>query len=153
VKLRMVDRIVHWEPRRVIRGIKAVSFEEYQLRDALGDEAVLPESLVMDAMLQLGNWLAMLSTDYAKLAIGVQWDEVRFFRRLRPGQRLHVEIVIQAWRDDSFILDGSATDGRDLLAAARRCVAALVPLADYHDPNDLRVLFSEIYGCEASSLA
>jgi 3-hydroxymyristoyl/3-hydroxydecanoyl-(acyl carrier protein) dehydratase len=145
MKFRMVDRILAYEPHRAIRGIKTVSFEEYQLRERLGDEPCLPESLMIEALFQLCNWLIALSTDFTQMGVGVQWDEIRFLQRLRPGQRLHMEIVIRSWREDGVLVDGTASDGRQTIATGRRCMAALVPLADYHDPDDLRVLFSEIY--------
>jgi 3-hydroxymyristoyl/3-hydroxydecanoyl-(acyl carrier protein) dehydratase len=149
MKFRMVDRILAWEPRRAIRGTKAVSFEEYELRERLGDEPCLPESLVMEAMFQLGNWLVVLSTDFARMAVVVQWEEVRFFDRLRPGQRLLMEVVVRTWREDGIVLDGSALDGAKTIATGRRCLAVPVPLADYHDADDLRVLFSEIHAAAA----
>jgi len=145
MKFRMVDRIVAWESRRWIRGVKAVSFEEYQLRRRLGDEPALPESLVLEAMLQLGNWLVVLSTDYRQMGLVVQWDEVRLPARLRPGRRLEMELTVRAWRDDGIVLDGQASDGRQTIAVGRRCLAVPAPLSDYYDPDDLRVLFSEIF--------
>lgn len=148
MKFRMVDRIVAWTPRRVIRGIKAVSFEEYELRRRLGDEPCLPESLVMEALFQLGNWLVVLSSDYAQMGMVVQWDEIRFLGRLRPGQRLHMEVAVRTWRDDGIVLDGSASDGEKTIAIGGRCLAVPVALSDYHDPDDLRVLFSEIHSGE-----
>lgn len=145
MKFRMVDRILAWEPRRMIRGVKAVSFEEYELRERLGDEPCLPESLVMEALFQLGNWLVVLSTDYTQMGLVVQWDEVRFLNRLRPGRRLLMEVNVHAWRDDGILLDGSASDGEKTIATGSRCLAVPVSLADYQDPDDLRVLFSEIH--------
>ena len=145
MKFRMVDRILTWEPRRLIRGVKAVSFEEYELRERLGDEPCLPESLVMEALFQLGNWLIVLSSDYAQMGLVVQWNEIRFLGRLRPGKRLHMEVRVRTWRDEGIVLDGSASDGDRPVAIGSRCVAVPVALADYHDPSDLRVLFSEIH--------
>ncbi len=152
MKFRMVDRILAWEPRRTIRGIKAVSFEEYELRAQLHDEPCLPESLLLEALFQLGNWLVVLSTDYTQMGLVVQWEEMRFLDRLRPGRRLQMEVVVRTWRDDGILLDGLAADGQATIAAGRRCLAVPVPLADYHDPEDLRVLFSEIHRGEAPDL-
>ena len=149
MKFRMVDRILSWEPQRVIRGIKAVSFEEYELRERLGDEPCLPESLVMEAMFQLGTWLVVLSTDYTQMGLIVQWDEIQFLSRLRPGHRLQMEVVVRTWRDDGIVLDGRASDGEKTIAVGRRCLAVPVSLPDYHDPDDLRVLFSEIHAGES----
>lgn len=145
MKFRMVDRILAWEPRRMIRGVKAVSFEEYELRERLGDEPCLPESLVMEALFQLGNWLIVLSSGYTRMGLVLQWDEVRFLDRLRPGRRLLMEVNVQSWRDDGILLNGLASDGEKTIATGSRCLAVPVSLADYHDPADLRVLFSEIH--------
>jgi 3-hydroxymyristoyl/3-hydroxydecanoyl-(acyl carrier protein) dehydratase len=145
MKFRMVDRILAWEPRHMIRGVKTVSFEEYELRRRLGDEPCLPESLVMEALFQLGNWLLVLSSDYTKMGLVVQWDEARFPERLRPGHRLHMEVTVRSWREEGVLLDGTARDGEKTVAIGRRCLAVPVTLADYYEPEDLRVLFSEIH--------
>jgi 3-hydroxymyristoyl/3-hydroxydecanoyl-(acyl carrier protein) dehydratase len=152
MKFRMIDRILAWEPRRSIRGIKAVSFEEYELRERLGDEPCLPESLAMEAIFQLGNWLGILSSDFTQMGQVVQWDEVQFLGRFRPGRRLHMEVEVRRWRDDGIVLDGSASDGTGVIAAGRRCLAVPVPLAEYQDPDDLRVLYSEIYAGDPQPL-
>ena len=73
MKFRLVDRILDWEPRRVIRGVKAVSFEEYELKRAWGDEPCLPESLVLESLLQLGNWLVIRSSDSLPSAVALPY--------------------------------------------------------------------------------
>jgi 3-hydroxymyristoyl/3-hydroxydecanoyl-(acyl carrier protein) dehydratase len=151
MKFRMVDRILAWESRRIIRGIKSVSFEEYQLRRRLGDEPCLPESLVLEALFQLGNWLVILSSDYTRMGIVVQFDETRFLNRLLPGQRLIMEVKVRAWRPDGILLDGEAGDGHQTIVVGRRCLALPVPLKDYYSPEDLRVLYSEIHQPEKSA--
>ena len=145
MKFRMVDRILAWEPHRTIRGVKAVSFEEYVLRERLGYPPCLPESLILESLFQLANWLVILSTDYAQMCIGAQWDEARFLGPLLPGRRLHMEVSVSGWRDDGVIVEGTVSDGRQSIASVRRCLTALLPLADYYDPDDLRVLYSEIF--------
>ena len=69
MKLRMVDRILDWKPRRSIVGVKAVSFEEYSLKSPWGRKAALPESLLVEALFQLGNWLIMLSSDFTQMGL------------------------------------------------------------------------------------
>jgi 3-hydroxymyristoyl/3-hydroxydecanoyl-(acyl carrier protein) dehydratase len=145
MKFRMIDRILAWAPRRMIRGLKAVSFEEYELRGRLGYPPALPESLILESLFQLANWLVILSTDYTRMGVGTQLDEARFLAPACPGRRLEMEIVVRGWRDDGIWIEGAASDGQQTIVAARRCLAMLVPLADYCDPDDLRVLYSEIY--------
>ena len=69
MKLRLVDKIFAWSPYQSISGLKAVSFEEYCLKEAFGDEARLPESLLLESFLQLGNWLLLLSSDYNQIGM------------------------------------------------------------------------------------
>lgn len=145
MKFRMVDRILAWEPRRSIRGTKAVSFEEYQLREPLSDEPCLPESLLVESFLQLGNWLVILSSDFTEMALMVRFEEIRFLDRLRPGESLRMEVEARSYRSDGVVLDGRGLAGSRTIAEGRGCLATPVPLADYHDADSLRVLFSEIY--------
>lgn len=152
MKFRMVDRILGWEPRQVIRGMKTVSFEEYELRERLGYEPYLPESLILESLLQLANWLVMLSTDYEQMCIGAQWDEAQFLDTLRPGSRMVMEVTVSGWSDDSVIVHGTVSDGRKKVVTVRRCLAAFVPTAEYYDPDDLRVLFSEIHRPDPQAL-
>ena len=72
MKFRMVDRILAWEPRTRIRGIKTVSFEEYNCKAAFGGDACLPESLLIESLFQLGNWLIMLSSDFTQMGLVVR---------------------------------------------------------------------------------
>jgi 3-hydroxymyristoyl/3-hydroxydecanoyl-(acyl carrier protein) dehydratase len=145
MKFRMVDRILAWQPHSAIRGVKALSFEEYELREPLGYPPALPESLILESLFQLANWLVMLSTDYRQACIGAQLDEARFLHPLLPGRRMLMDVTVESWRDDGVIVAGAVSDERQPITIVQRCVAAIVPLADFYDPDDLRVLYSEIY--------
>jgi 3-hydroxyacyl-[acyl-carrier-protein] dehydratase len=145
MKFRMVDRIVSWEPRQRIAGVKAVSFEEYCLKAPFGGPPALPESLLLEALFQLGNWLVVLSTDFQRMGMIVRIGEVRFDDVLRPGQRLDMAVTARSFRDDGVLLDGQAAVGGKAIAHGTGCLAVPVALADYADPADLRVLFSEIH--------
>jgi 3-hydroxyacyl-[acyl-carrier-protein] dehydratase len=145
MKFRMVDRILAWQPRRRIGGTKTVSFEEYNLRAALGAPAALPESLLLESFFQLGNWLIVLSSDFTQMGLIVRTEEVRFTRPLLPGECLEMELTVRRWRDDGVLFDGVGRAGGREVAVGVGCLAALAPLADFSDPEDLRVLFSEIH--------
>jgi len=145
MKFRLVDRILAWQPRQMIQGVKAVSFEEYELRRRLGDEPCLPESLIMESLFQLGNWLLILSSDFHQMGLIVRFEEVRFSGRLRPGRQLRMHARVRSWRDDGVVFDGNGSAEGEEIVAGRGCLAAPVPLADYANPADLRVLFAEIH--------
>ncbi|MGB2821180.1 MAG: hypothetical protein WBF17_09375 [Phycisphaerae bacterium] len=151
MKFRMVDRIVAWEPRRAIRGVKTVSFEEYRLKAPLGETAHLPETLLVESLFQLGNWLVVLTSDFTQMGMIVRIGEVTFVDRLGPGQRLDMDITVRRYRDDGILFDGTATVAGRVIASGTGCLAIPVPLAEYHDPADLRVLYREICRDEEAS--
>lgn len=145
MKFRLVDKITSWAPWQNITGVKGVSFEEYSMKDALGEQPRLPEMLLLESFLQLGNWLVMLSSDFQQMGMVARISEVHFHDSLLPGQKLHLEVKLVRRRDDGFELAGQGhADGRSVISGAG-CVAALAPLTKYQDPEDMRVLFSEIY--------
>lgn len=151
MKFRMVDRIVSWEPRRSIRGVKAVSFEEYSLKAPFGGRAALPETLLLESLFQLGNWLVILSSDFARMCLVVRVQQVVFDRPLRPGERLDMHVTVRRFRDDGILFDGTACAGGERIARGTGCLAAPVDLADLCDPADLRVLYSEIHRPEGAT--
>jgi len=148
MKFRLVDRIVEWQPRRSISGVKAVSFEEYSLRSPWGGEASLPESLLMEALFQLGNWLIVLSSDFTQMGLLVRVEEVAFHDPLRPGQRLKMDVDVTRYRPDGIVFNGLATVNGRPIASGKGCLATPVDLADFHNSADLKVLFTEIYATD-----
>ena len=144
MKLRMVDQILSWERRRTISGVKAVSFEEYDLKAPFGNPAHLPESLLIESLFQLGNWLIVLSSDFTQMAMITRTQLVRFDRQVRPGETVSLHACVRRYRDDGVLFDGRASVGSDQIAIGEGCLAVPVPLADHFSPDDLRVLFSEI---------
>ncbi len=148
MKFRFVDRIEAWEPRRSIRGVKTVSFEEYQLKAAFGPDRCLPETLALEALFQLGNWLIILSTDFARMGMVLRIEACSFDAPIGPGDVLDMSVSAKAWRPEGVLFDGVArVDGRQVLRGTG-CLAVPAPLDDYCDPDDLRMLFSEIHGRE-----
>lgn len=153
MKFRMVDRILAWDARHSITGIKTVSFEEYYLKIPFGDAPSLPLTLHMESMFQLGNWLIMLSSDFTQMGMVVRTQEVHFESALRPGTHMHLELEVRSYRKDGVLFDGRAFGGSELIGEGRGCLATLVPLAEFYNPDDLRVLYSEIYQPETTSTA
>jgi 3-hydroxymyristoyl/3-hydroxydecanoyl-(acyl carrier protein) dehydratase len=141
----MVDRICSYEAQRSICGRKVVSFEEYSLRGVLGTEASLPETLLMESLFQLGNWLIMLSSDFTQMGLVIRTGQVEFLETVGPGQRIDGRVVVKQYRSDGICFDGEVRVGDRVVARGTSCLAVPVPLAEYCIPDDLRVLFSQIY--------
>ncbi len=145
MKFRMIDRILSWQKKEHISGIKAVSFEEYNLKAPMGDIPHLPESLMMESMFQLGNWLIMLSSDFTQMGLLVRTQKIEFHEMLLPGQSLELQVDVCSWREDGIQFNGLAQVGQKKIASGTGCLAVPVKLSDYYDPDDMRVLFSEIF--------
>jgi len=145
MKFRMVDQIVSWESKQRICGVKAVSFEEYSLTAPFGGPARLPETLLLESFLQLGNWLIILSSDFTKMGLVIRLQRIFFEGAVMPGERLVMELTVRSYRDDGVLFDGAGRVGTRLVATGEGCLAVPVELASYCDPDDLRVLFSEIH--------
>ncbi|MHC4617884.1 MAG: hotdog family protein [Planctomycetota bacterium] len=151
MKFRMVDRITDFEPRKSIRALKTVSFEEYQLKSAFAGQPCLPESLVLESIFQLGVWLIMLSSDFSKMGLLVRTQEVRFDKPICPGQSMLVEVRARSYRSDGLLFDGWALVNEEIIACGKGCLAIFAEAAEYFDPQDLKVLFSEIYKPDSHS--
>ncbi len=144
MKFRFVDQIVAWSPWEHIQGVKAVSFEEYQLKEAFGDEAWLPETLVLESFFQLGNWLVLLSSGFQQAGVVVRLSEARFHGFLRPGEAMRLDVTVTRRHEDGIEFAGEGrVDGR-VIVSGLGCLATTVPAAELFDPADLRVVFEEI---------
>jgi len=144
MKVRMVDSILAWEPRSAIRGVKAVSFEEYSLKSSFGADASLPETLVLEALYQLAGWLVMLSSDFAEMGLVARSARVSFDGHLRPGRMMLMDARVRRYRPGEVAFDAEARSEGRRIAAAERFISVRVPCADYYDPEDLRVLSGEL---------
>ncbi len=145
MKFRLVDQILTYEPAMSIDGLKAVSFEEYQLKTAFDRSPCLPESLLMETLFQLGNWLIILTSNYTQMGLLVRFQEIRFHQCPGPGHTLTLNVRVRRYRADGALFDGHISVQDQMIAQGTGCLATLVPLEDYYDPADLKVLFSEIY--------
>ena len=127
MKFRFVDKITSWSPYQCIRGVKTVSFEEYCLKEAFGDEPRLPEMLLLESFLQLGNWLILLSSDFAQMGAVVRISEVRFPGFLRPGQQLRMDVTLARRREDGFELSGEGRVNGQSIITGLGCLAVPIP--------------------------
>lgn len=144
MRFRLVDRITAWRSGQFIAGLKMVSFEEYTLREPFGMPPYLPETLLLECLLQLGNWLIILTSNFKQMGMLARFDRAEFIRPLRPGEMLAMCINVVRFREDGVLFDGcGSVDGR-LAVRGTGCLAALVPLEEYEAPCDLRVLSDEI---------
>ena len=146
MKFRMVDRILSWDSGRSIRGVKAVSFEEYSLKEPFGGPAALPESLFLQAAFELGAWLLMLSSDFQEGGAAEGWEEATFTTPVGPGERVLLQVVTSADVEGDLLLDATGKVGEREVFSARGLRLCRLPVSELGDPEDYRTLASEIGG-------
>jgi|GEM_PF-779122 len=145
MKFRLIDKITGWETRSRAVGIKAVSFEEYCLKQAFGDSERLPESLELQAVFDLACWLVILSSDFKKTACPISVEKIEFKNFLLPGQRMEVRVEVASFDDDRVVFSGRGlADGHEIIVCDN-AKSQFFPLSDFEDPADRRTLFSEIF--------
>jgi len=144
MRLRMVDRILWWDAKEGIRGLKAASFEEYSLKEAFGGEARLPELLLLQSAFELAAWFVMLTSRFAEGGVAEGIERVSFPAGVGPGERVLLDLELTAETEQGILLDASGKVGdRDVLVAKGLHVRRMA-LSSLGDPEDYRTLFSEI---------
>lgn len=137
----LVDRITGWEAHRWITGVKGVSRAEACVENGSDGEAVLPGLLVVEALAQLGAWLLLASTDFARRPVLLGFGAAEFFCPVRAGDRLMLEGRVESSREDSALLGAEAKVGERVAVRVRDLLCAIGPASDLEDPAETRRLF------------
>lgn len=90
----LLDRITHFDPPASAKGVKCVALSEDVFADHFPGHPVMPGSLLLEAMAQLGGALlegANQQEGKNLHALLTMADRVRFRRMARPGDRLEIE--------------------------------------------------------------
>src|ERR1035437_4263591 len=94
--LLLVDRILDFEPREWIRGLKNVSFNEEVFQGHFPSRPVFPGVYIVEAMAQTGGCLLMREyEDRARKGnyfMGL--DAVKFRKPVLPGDQLIMEVKV-----------------------------------------------------------
>jgi 3-hydroxyacyl-[acyl-carrier-protein] dehydratase len=151
MKFRMVDQILAFAAAKSIRGAKTVSFEEYTSKDAFGTPPQLPATLAMESLIQLGSWLIMLSSEFREIGLLESIEAASFDHPLGPGERMLVQVEVESW-GESVAFAGTGRSARGQVVACESWQMTRRPLDQHHSAEDLRVLSSQIYRLEESSL-
>lgn len=114
--LLLLDRGQEFEPFRRMVGIKAISVNEPWFRGRTSADACFPDVLILEAMGQVGG--VMMSKSLGADQVGktvafIAMDNVRFLRRVRPGDVLHMPVTVTKYRENFFRYHAEAyVDGR-----------------------------------------
>lgn len=129
--LLLVDRILDFEPKEWIRGLKNVSFNEAVFQGHFPSRPVLPGVYIVEAMAQTGGCLLMGEyEDRARKVIyfmGI--DAVKFRKPVLPGDQLIMEVKVMQLKGRICKMRGEAFVGGQKVAEAE-FMSMLMDLAE-----------------------
>jgi 3-hydroxyacyl-[acyl-carrier-protein] dehydratase len=113
VRFLLLDRVTRLEPPELATGVKCVSLADDVFVDHFPGHPIMPGSLILEALAQLGGVLieaAMRQRGRDDLhALLVMVDRARFRRMARPGDRLELEARALRVGEDGGRVQASAT--------------------------------------------
>lgn len=114
--LLLVDRIVEFESNRRIVGIKHITHGEPNLWRRSRGAPVVPPTIVMEAVAQVGAVLVLASPEnQGRIPYMVGMDRVRNRGVVRAGDTLHIEVTVQKLRETMGRMAGLVkVDGRTI---------------------------------------
>ena len=127
----LVDRAEDFVPGQSITGIKNVTHNEPYFPGHFPIDPEMPGVLIVESMAQTGALLMSKSLDVAvegKVIMFMSIDGVRFRKPVRPGDQLHLKVIVTRQRGDIFKFRGETfVDGK---LAAEADFAAMVVTVD-----------------------
>ena len=115
-----MDRILDFEPKEWIRGLKNVSFNEAVFQGHFPSRPVFPGVYIVEAMAQTGGCLLMREfEDRARKVIYLMGiDGVRFRKPVLPGDQLVMEVKVIQFKGRICKMRGEAfVDGQKVAEA------------------------------------
>jgi 3-hydroxyacyl-[acyl-carrier-protein] dehydratase len=113
----LVDRITEFELDKRIVGIKNVSLNERYLSVGLDGSAVLPPTILTEAVAQVGAILILAKPENRqRLPFFAGIQRVRYRRPVHPGDTVEIEAVVLRLRTRMGLLKGVArVEGRRII--------------------------------------
>jgi len=131
-----VDRITEIEPGRRARGCFTVPATLHEF----------PACLVAEAIGQLAAWLAMAFDDFRHRPVAALAGEARVLGVAAPGHVIHLTVDADCCDRDRVAYSGRAQMRDAPLLELRRCLGAMLPLAEFDDPEAVRAHFATLTG-------
>lgn len=140
------DRVLELEPHERVLATKAVSIGDEFLGEHYGRRPVMPATLMLESLAQVGGWLYIVSEAYAVRVVLAMVQGVRVLRHPRPGDTLLVEAWMEYRHRDGASLRGEIrVDDRPVMTV-RRLLFASEPTGDPAEIARARDLFAYLSG-------
>ncbi|HLM67426.1 MAG TPA: bifunctional UDP-3-O-[3-hydroxymyristoyl] N-acetylglucosamine deacetylase/3-hydroxyacyl-ACP dehydratase [Longimicrobium sp.] len=116
----LVDRVVEFEERKRIVGLKNVTFNEPFFQGHFPGRPVMPGVLIIEAMAQVGGLLVLENVENLedKVIYFLGLDNVRWRRPVTPGDQIRFEVELLQVRGATVKMRGVGTVDGQLAAEA-----------------------------------
>ena len=118
----LFDKIIEFEKNGKCVGIKSVSFSEDFFVNHYQKSPVMPESMILEAIGQVGSWATGASIDFEALSILLSVDNFRCYKDVSPGDVLRIEVDISSNNDFGSQVSGVAKVNDAVVADVERIV-------------------------------
>jgi len=118
--LLLVDRILDFEPRQWVRGLKNVSFNEEIFQGHFPSRPVFPGVYIVEAMAQTGGCLLLREFEdrTRKVIYFMGIDAVKFRKPVLPGDQMIMEVKVLQFKGRICKMRGEAfVDGKKVAEA------------------------------------
>jgi 3-hydroxyacyl-[acyl-carrier-protein] dehydratase len=122
VRFLFFDRIVEMELGKHALATKAVPVSDEYFPGHYERRAVMPPTLVLECIAQLGGWLNIAGCNMAIETVLALVEGVRFYRQVRAGDSLTIEVWMLYSHKDGATLRGEVRVGDELAASVERMV-------------------------------
>jgi 3-hydroxyacyl-[acyl-carrier-protein] dehydratase len=141
VRLLLIDRIVSVERGVRATAIKNVTMSEDFLAEHFPLRPIMPGMMIVESMVQLGDWLLRHDSDFASIGLPSQFSGIKFRRVVRPGDQLVLQAEVASREGDAMTVKSRATcDG--VLAVTATITLTAAPLDEYLDRTEAERLFA-----------
>jgi len=140
------DRFLEMEPGKHAVAVRAISIGDEFLPGHYARQPLMPATLVLESVTQLGGWLYIVTRGFAISTVLGLVEGVEILGDGRAGQTLELEAWMEYGHRDGATVRGAArVDGSDILRV-ERLVYASRPLTNPEQIAESRALFRYLGG-------
>jgi 3-hydroxyacyl-[acyl-carrier-protein] dehydratase len=140
------DRILELQPGRHALATKAISIGDEFLPDHYSRRPLMPATLVLESLAQVGGWLYIVSEGFGIQCVLGMVEGVRIHRPVPVGDTLLLEVWLEYRHRDGATLRAEARSGRQPLLSVSRMMFASERMNNPADVRRARELFAYLSG-------
>ncbi len=140
-----VDRILEYQPGKLMRGLKNVTRSEPFLFPTADGRRRLSMPIVIEAAAQLGSWLAIVDSGFTKRPLFLGEDLAEFGEPAHAGDMLDLTVELLRIDDEVFETSALAKIGDRVVMKSHSSKGFLMPMEDFASPLEMEKRYKELF--------